>query len=318
MKRILVLGVLLALVLTAIGAPVSGKNYSEWSAPANLGPIVNSSTDSDTCPFLTKDGLSLYFARTPIRIDNGKLVIGLSDLWVSQRSSVDDAWGTPQNLGPVINTTDYNERCPYVTPDGHYLIFVSPSRPGGKGSGDFYISYRHDKKDNFAWETPVNITAINTSKDVYAMTGFEEEGTGLLRVYFASGTPATANTTDIYSATMTEGAVFSEPELVNELSSPSDDLFATVSKDGLEIFLTSNRPGGVGSIGLWTSTRKRTTDPWSTPENLGPVVNSSAGESRSALSWDGSTLIFVSLRPGGAGWADLYQTTRSRVTGPKK
>ena len=204
MKRILVLGMLLGLVLTAIGEPVSAKNYSEWSAPVNLGPVVNSSTDSDSCPFVTKDGLSLYFVRTPITVVNGSSVIGLSDLWVSERSSVDDAWGTPQNLGPVINATEYNERCPYVTPDGHYLIFVSPLRPDGKGSGDFYISYRHDKKDSFAWETPVNITAINTSKDVYAMTGFEEKDTGSLKLYFASGT---FPSTDIYSTTMAGGVV---------------------------------------------------------------------------------------------------------------
>ncbi len=303
MKRVLVIGMLLALVLTAIGAPVSAKNYSEWSAPENLGPIVNSSTDSDTCPFVTKDGLSLYFVRTPIV--GG--VPGLSDLWVSERSNIDDAWGTPQNLGSVVNTVEYNERCPYVTPDGHYLIFVSPSRPGGAGSGDFYISYRHDKKDNFAWEAPVNIIAINTPKDVYAMTGFEEEGTGILNLYFASGTFPFL---DIYSATMA-GGVFSAPELVSELSSTGIETFATVSKDGLEVFLT--RDGD-----LWTATRENTADPWSVPVKLSSVVNSSSAETRSALSWDGSTLVFVSLRPGGAGWADLWQTTRSQVRGSGK
>ena len=56
--------------------------------------------------------------------------------------------------------------------------------------------------------------------------------------------------------------------LVDELSSPGTETFATVSKDGLEVFLTHDGD-------LWMATRKDTSDPWSPPVNLGPVVNSS-------------------------------------------
>src|SRR2546426_5514195 len=47
----------------------------------------------------------------------------------------------------------------------------------------------------------------------------------------------------------------------------------------LEIFLSSDvsgRVGGIGSQDLWVSTRATTLDPWSTPVNLGPTVNSTA------------------------------------------
>jgi WD40 repeat protein len=50
------------LVWAGVGAALTGAapNYSDWSAPVNLGPVVNSS-GNDVGPAISKDGLSLYF-----------------------------------------------------------------------------------------------------------------------------------------------------------------------------------------------------------------------------------------------------------------
>ena len=40
-------------------SPTAAPKFSEWSAPENLGPIVNSSS-LDAGPVTSKDGLSLY------------------------------------------------------------------------------------------------------------------------------------------------------------------------------------------------------------------------------------------------------------------
>ena len=88
-----------------------------------------------------------------------------------------------------------------------------------------------------------------------------------------------------------------------------------IRRDGLEALITSNRAGGQGLLDLWVATRASTSDPWSTPANLGPIVNSSANEQRSAISSDGRTIIFFSDRPGGFGAFDLYQSTRNKVKG---
>src|SRR5438046_1102430 len=121
---------------------------------------------------------------------------------------------------------------------------------------------------------------------------------------------------DIYASTRTgdEGA-FGPPVLVPELSSPFRDTRTAIRRDGLEIFLSSGRPGGVGSEDLWVSTRASTLDPWSTPVNLGAVVNTTAFDGGPALSFDGTTLYFHSNRLGGTGGNDLYVTTRPRLRG---
>ena len=40
-------------------------------------------------------------------------------------------------------------------------------------------------------------------------------------------------------------------------------------------------------------------DEWAGPVNLGGAINSSAGETRPSLSWDGTTLYFGSTRTTG-------------------
>lgn len=50
---------------------------------------------------------------------------------------------------------------------------------------------------------------------------------------------------------------------------------------------------------------------WSEPVNLGPVVNSSAGDQNATLSSDGLSLYFVSNRPGGLGGTDIWVSRRA-------
>src|SRR5215472_12767255 len=73
------------------------QKFSEWSAPVNLGPTINSGTNNQH-PAISKDGLSLYYS------SDRSGTVGKLDMWVSQRPSLDAEWGTPQNLGTNINS----------------------------------------------------------------------------------------------------------------------------------------------------------------------------------------------------------------------
>lgn len=119
-----------------------------------------------------------------------------------------------------------------------------------------------------------------------------------------------------------------EAVLVAELSSPFNDQAAAIRRDGLEIFLLSDRPGSIppppGLPGqgadLWVATRASTSDPWSTPVNLGPVVNSQFIDGGPALSSDGTALYFYSpFRQGNVGGPmfDIWVTTRTKLKQPE-
>ena len=100
------------------------------------------------------------------------------------------------------------------------------------------------------------------------------------------------------------------------VNSSSTDWSPSISVDGLSLYFNSNRPDGYGSHDLWVTTRPTIYDPWGTPENLGPTVNSSAHEAFPSISTDGLSLFFESSRPGGYGGYDLWVTRRATKDDP--
>lgn len=278
------------------------KNLSGWSAATALTEI-NTSTATEGCPFITKSGDALYFA------SNRAGGFGGLDLYVSHWDAEAQTWSEPANLGAGINTAS-NEQCPLVLNSGKEMIFVS-DRFGTVGGLDLWLATRHDHRDDFAWHSPVNLAALNTSALEFGPGAYEEED-GTTVVYFNSNRSGGAGLHDLYVSTRPLGSTFSSPTPVAELNTTAQEQFAALSKDGREIFFSSDRTGTVGALDLWSATRERTSDPWEAPVNLGTTVNSTASEGRSAISWDGMTLIFHSNR---AGSVDLYMSTRSRLTG---
>ena len=89
------------------------------------------------------------------------------------------------------------------------------------------------------------------------------------------------------------------------------ELAPLLSSDGLELFFTSDRPGGEGSGDLWVSRRLATGAPWSDPENVGPKVNDPAWDYGHVLSPDGRLLLFTSRRPEETNVTGWWMTTRN-------
>ena len=267
----------------------------------NLGSTVNSSAD-DFHPAISDNGLSLYISSTR---PGG---FGPTNIWVSQRDSLDDPWRPPQNLGPNINSgVDATNSlgatvfAPDFSSDGHWLFFSSTRAPGAPGFPQIWVSYREDTDDDFGWGQAVNLGPdINLpGLDDNAPTFFQDHKTGVTSIYFNSQRRKDGpGDFDIYVSTQLENGKFSRAKVVQELSSPQRDTRTAIRRDGLEMFITSARPGGLGGSNLgndlWVATRETTLDPWSTPINLGTTINTVADDGGPALSCDGATLYFYS------------------------
>lgn len=303
----------LAMTLVPLGSLFSAQDpqeFSEWSVPVNLGPPVNT-TFAEIAPFISRDGLSLYHVRSTAAAGG----FGGQDIWVSERASTSDPWEPPQNLGSTINTS-LNEFGPGLSPDGHSLYFAS-DRPGFGGS-DLWVSRRHNKRDDFGWQPPVNLgSGLNTAANELQAAHFEDDLTGITTLYFASNRHGGLGGDDIYASTLLPDETFGATGLIEELSTPSTDIQPNIRRDGLEMFLASNRPGTLGGLDLWVSTRVSTSDIWSTPVNLGAVVNTAVSEARPALSFDGTELYFqAAALPGGVGSQDFWRSTRTKLKEP--
>ncbi len=123
------------------------KEGADWGVPQHLGSGVNSEA-RDGFPSVTKDGTLYFFSER----EHG---YGSSDIY--RAKFVGGKYTEPENIGPVINTKDW-DGLPYIAPDESFLILFS-TRPGGYGDGDLYVSYNRDG----VWTAPENLgPSVNT------------------------------------------------------------------------------------------------------------------------------------------------------------
>ncbi len=299
---------------TAMAMP---SEFSDWSpatrveAQAGTDPAFNG-PGLDGCPFISRNETTLYMA------SNRPGGLGGLDIWVSRRPDPDAPWGAPENVGAPVNSAA-NDFCPTIDRNDHAFYFVS-NRAGGCGGADIYMTrLRPDGWD--ALDNPG--CAVNSAADEASPFPLPEPGKGKV-LYFSSvraggfaadPAGAAAGDSDLYVSDR-HGGSYGTPELVPGANTAFEDGQPNLRRDGRELFFFSNRPGTLGMADIYAATRPGTSDPWSTPVNLGPTVNSPDGaDTRPSLSWDGTTLYFGSTRAGGDGSADHYVTTRERVAG---
>ncbi|MDQ4142397.1 MAG: hypothetical protein M3198_01415 [Actinomycetota bacterium] len=320
MKRNMRVKVTMIMISTLCVIPFDARaesnDYSAWSSAVRVESLSGTDPsfngpDLDGCPFISRDDKTFYMASTR---PGG---LGGIDIWVSTRESAGDPWGAPVNVGPPVNSSA-NDFCPTLARDGHLFYFVS-NRAGFCGGDDIFVTrLRPD-----GWDPVSNLgCTVNSSANEASPFPLLERGLGEV-LYFSSNRAggfsveapgALSGDSDLYQST-SQGGTFGTPALVPGANSAAEDGQPTLRRDGLELLFFSTRPGTLGLADIYSSTRAGSADPWSTPVNLGPNVNSASAETRPSLSWDGTTLYFGSTRPGGEGMADHYVTTRERLTG---
>ncbi len=113
-----------------------------WGDPENLGAILNSTSD-DWTPFISPDGLVLYFSSF-----NRPGGYGGTDIWMAKRASLSYLWDAPVNLGPKVNSPEL-ETWARISPDGSALYFFKMFPP-------------NDTMDN--WQAPI-IPIVDLNSD---------------------------------------------------------------------------------------------------------------------------------------------------------
>src|SRR5687768_1004596 len=172
------------------------------------------------------------------------------------------------------------------------------------------------------WAAPVNFgPPLNTAAEESA-PAISDDG---LSLYFNRNPNLPGdNDEDLYVSRRSRPAEpprrpgpWGDPIPLLTVNTPSfNERNATLSRDGLLLLFSSDRPGGFGGLDLYVSRRVDRNDDqgWSTPPNLGPNVNSAAADAGPDYVEDeaGSTVLyFTSNRPAPAGFgaADIYKST---------
>lgn len=293
---------LLLAVTIAMPAATVAKHFSPWGTPI-LETAINS-PQADGCPIESPDGKRLFLASTRPGAVGG--ATDPNDIWMATRAAVDAPWSTPVHLPAPVNSAAA-DFCPTpLTADR--LYFVS-ARDGGCGAGDIYRTRKHPVR---GWLAPQNLgcqasgAGPNFGGGEFSPSLVETSGGTFL--YFSSVGADGGTDQDIYVSRMRGDGTFGPATAVDELNTASNDQMPNVSRDGLEMVFVTDRPGTLGGLDIYVATRPTTDAPWSTPVNLGSVVNTGAAESRPSLSADGQRLHFG--RNG-----DIWVSTRSKITG---
>jgi ribosomal protein L24E len=88
-----------------------------------------------------------------------------------------------------------------------------------------------------------------------------------------------------------------------------------LSRDGLHLYIASNRPAGAGNLDIWVAGRDNADAPFGAPVNMGAPINSASRDFCPSPLRDGHGFMFVSDRPGGCGGSDIYVTRNHPVFG---
>lgn len=114
----------------------------------------------------------------------------------------------------------------------------------------------------------------------------------------------------LYGAQIGSGGEWIDPRPFSFNGTGFSTGFPCFSPDGNAMYFSSNRPDGFGGFDIYVS--YRTSSGWSTPENLGPVVNSPGNEI--SPYYDGTMMFFASDWHQGMGGYDIF---RAEPTGTR-
>jgi Tol biopolymer transport system component/phosphohistidine phosphatase SixA len=168
---------------------------------------------------------------------------------------------------------------------------------------------------DFSFGEPVNLGPIVNTPSLDSQPSISADG---LSLFFYSEQSGGYGNGDIWVARRTtkNDAWTTVENVGSSINTSYRDSGPDISADGLTLFFNSDRPGGSGESDIWVATRTTKSDPWGTPVNLGPNVNSSSYDAYPSVSSDGLTLFMQSNRPGGYGKHDIWMTTRQTKDNP--
>jgi peptidoglycan-associated lipoprotein len=216
-------------------------------------------------------------------------------------------------LMPLVNSrnSDYSP----AFGNGEYTeMYFTSSRAGGltddiddrtgEAFSDIYV-IKKNKKDK--WSTPVIVSEpINTQGNEGSVV-LNKRGTVM---YFTQCKVEKKKSLGcgIYVSTR-KGKLWGEPQLVQiKLDSNTTIGHPALSEDESTLIFSSDMLGGYGGKDLWL-TQKEKRNTWSSPINLGPMVNTPGDEMFPFLHTDG-IVYFSSNGHIGMGGLDIYKTSK--------
>lgn len=238
----------------------------------NLGENINSDLP-ELRPTISADGNLLFFIceNHPANTKYNS-VPNSQDIWYSTRDS-NGVWAEAKHLKYPLNTSQYNAVY-WISPDNNRILIRGAFGNGGAyfGKGVSLCTRQADGR----WGEPEMLRIKNYlkyDKGVVSGAVLTHDLTAL--VLYMSPEPGGGNN-DLFVCFPQSDGSWSEPKsLGKQINFPGDEMTPYIAPDGVTMYFSSNRPGGVGDNDIYMTKRlDKTWTKWSTPVNLGEPINS--------------------------------------------
>jgi Tol biopolymer transport system component len=274
------------------GKPDAACTWTAFSMPAPLPGPIQSTTD-DWSPAPTLGELQVFF--------HSYRSSSLGRIWMAARASRADPYGAATMVSELVNSTS-QQFAPTLTGDGLRIIYAD----NAPGNFNLYEAVRTSPTGPF--QAPQLIAGVNFAPTT--QENFPFVSADGLRLVWSSNRNG-ANST-IYEATRPDlSSGFGTPSRRAELEVAGSNLASpTLSHDGLDIYFSSDRPGGSGGYDIYTARRPALDQPF------GPVtrvveLSSARDDGGVDLTPDGATMYLnYDAMFAGGGNAELSTATR--------
>ncbi len=199
----------------------------------------------------------------------------------------------PVKLSLNINTEEA-EYLPALTADQETMVFTRRVR----GQEDIYIS----KKMGDDWSLARPLTDINTRANEAAQS---ISANGKFIVFTACNRPDGIGGCDLYFSEVINGRWTNAKNIGAPINTKGWESQPSISADGRTLYFVKASDGASRSRDIYYSIRKQDGS-WTTPENVGPNINTKDSDQSPFIHPDGSTLYFMSDGWPGMGKHDLF------------
>jgi len=277
----------------------------------NLGNQINS-VYNEFAPIISADGKTLYFVRNNHPEIIAKWVNENQDIYFSNILT-GSTWGVPQNIGQPLNNKQGN--CVVsVSPDRNMLYLGNRyTKKGEPNGGGLSVSFH---QGNNRWSVPQDVIIENfENTGQYVSYSFSPDQRVLIT---AIENKHSLGNLDLFVSFSKAGNKWSEPVNMGAVINTFEMEFSPfVAADGQTLYFSSKGHAGYGSADIFMS--KRLDDTWlnwSSPQNLGPVINTE--------NWDGyftipaqGNIAYLSSANDAIGGSDIFKVTLVKEAQPE-
>ena len=246
-----------------------------------LPATINTGYD-EFAPIISPDGKTLYFGRLghPENVGAGK---GDIDIWYS----VQDAkghWVPAKNIGTPINNKDHNIVVSAAA-DGNTLLLGNTYNSNGSAKGEGASISNRTKN---GWSKPENLKIQGYANNHEHVSFFLANNEKVLLMGIEDNNQSFGEQ-DIYVSFLQADGIWSEPSnLGSTINTVNGENNMFLAPDGVSLYFMSNGYTGYGGYDVYLSRRLDDTwKRWTTPLNLGPLVNTGEDELSFVITADG-------------------------------